>query len=384
MRVAYIWPSGDVHANRFLTGYHAGNPARMITTGSNAGDTFVTEASLALAAPSEVAGFDPATTSPASIERIDAEFDIIFVRGANTLADDAYAGILLRFLRQTRLPIVTMGIGVQAPSLDRMPRSPDARDLAVLLGERSRWVGVRGEVTAGFFESVGVQNVWLIGCPSILRHNSPNLRIRKPGWDELKTFGFSLTRYYSALYQRDKRLFLEIQSRLIKELDGLGRLGIICQVEREEKAFAFRNHDEMVRAGQVLRKDLWFDTEMEKIYASRSIFFGAQPAAYDMHLRMFDVVFGSRLHSNAMAIACGVPGITISFDLRVEEIYKFWHLPVFTVERARTMTARELYEQSDFDRFNSRARGLYHNFRCYLAENDVTHRMRDDIVGFES
>jgi hypothetical protein len=384
MRVAYLWPSGDLYSNRYVSAFHALDPAAAIIKPGNAGDMFVTEASLALTRPAEVEFFDPRTVSPQTLERINSAFDLVFVRGANTLADQVYAGILAEFIEKLLLRVVVMGIGVQAPSLDRMPASPEVHRLARLLGERSTVVGVRGQVTADFLAQQGLRNIQIVGCPSLLRHNASNLRIRKPAWSDLHSFGFSLTRYHGAGYQRDKFTYLDVQSRIIKELHRAGRVGLITQVEREEKAFAYRDAEEMQRATTLLRDSKWFDAEMENIYRTRSVFFGARPSDYDMHVRNFDVVFGTRMHSNAMAIACGTPAVTLSFDLRVQEIYEFWRLPVFTVEAARTMSARELYERADFAAFNGHSRFIYSNFRDYLEANGVAHRMTDDDpVGFD-
>ena len=376
MRVAYLWSSGEVFSNRYVSAYYAADPSVLLTKHSNTGDLFVTEASLALTCPEKVGLFDPATPTPRSLERIHSEFDVIFIRGANTLADDRFAQILADFLEKIHLNVVVMGMGIQAPSLDRLPNSEHAKRLAKLLGERSKVVGVRGQVTADFMEKQGVHNVQIIGCPSILRHNTDALRLQKREWSQLRSFGFTLTRSYGWIYQRDPVTFIDVQSRLIKELNAVGRVGIITQVEREEKAFAFRDPEAMKTAEETLRKAEWFDSEMEEIYKTRSVFFGTRAVDYDMHVRNFDVIFGTRLHGNAMAAACGVPAITLTFDLRVQEVYDFWRLPTITVERAENLSGREIYERADFEEFNGRIGFVYHNFREYLEASGVSHRMR--------
>jgi len=376
MRVAYLWSSGEVFSNRYVSSYYAPDPSVLLTKHGNTGDLFVTEASLALTCPEKVGLFDPATPTPKSLERIHSEFDVIFIRGANTLADDRFAQILADFLEKVQLNTVVMGMGIQAPSLERLPKSEHAKRLAKMLGERSKVVGVRGQVTADFMEKQGVHNVQVVGCPSILRHNTDQLRLQKPEWCELKSFGFTLTRSYSWIYQRDPITFIDVQSRLIKELNKQGRVGLITQVEKEEKAFAFRDPEAMKAAEETLRKSDWFDPEMEEIYKMRSVFFGTRAIDYDMHVRNFDVIFGTRLHGNAMAAACGVPAITLTFDLRVQEVYDFWRLPTITVEEAESLSAREIYERASFDEFNGRIGFVYRNFREYLEMNGVSHKMR--------
>jgi len=375
MRVAYVWPSGEIQANRFASSFWALNPLATVETRSNNGDLFVTEASLLLTTPKSVECFDPARITDRMVEHINSDFDVIFVRGANTLSDEAYATILANFLERMQIGVVVMGIGIQAPSLAKLPRSKDVMRLAKLLGERSKVVGVRGQITADFMEQHGVHNLQIIGCPSILRHNTDSLHLDKPEWSQLKSFGFSLTRYYSGLYQREPKTFVKVQSRLIKELHALGRVGIITQVEKEERAFAYRNSDAMRSAEEKLRQEGWFDAEMEKIYKTRSVFFGTRASDYDMHVRNFDLILGTRLHTNAMAVACGIPAITLTFDLRVSEIYEFWRLPAIQVEEAGNLSVREIYESADFDAFNSRIGYVYHNFREYLEANGVSHVM---------
>ena len=376
MRVVYLWSSGEVFSNRYVSTYYANDPALLLQKPSNTGDMFVTEASLGLTCPEKVMVFDPVSLTPKSLERIQSEFDIIFIRGANTLADDVYSRTLADFLEKVNLNVVVMGIGIQAPSIDRLPRGENVKRLARMLGERSKTVGVRGQITADLFEQHGVHNVQIIGCPSILRHNSDSLHLHKPEWSTLKSFGFTLTRSYSWIYQRDPITFLDVQSRLIKELHRVGRVGLNTQVEKEEKAFAYRDPDAMKAAEEQLRKSEWFDPEMEEIYKTRSVFFGTRAVDYDMHVRNFDVIFGTRLHGNAMAAACNVPAITLTFDLRVKEVYDFWRLPAMPVEEAENLSAREIYERADFEEFNQRIRFVYHNFREYLEANGVPHRMQ--------
>lgn len=381
MRVAYLWSSGEVWSNQYVSSYYALDPSVILEKHSNTGDLFVTEASLALTVPEKVTVFDPAAPTPRSLDLLHSESEIIFIRGANTLADDGYAAILASFLEKVRLPVVVMGIGIQAPSRAKLPQNSHVNRLAKLLGERSKVVGVRGQITADFLEQQGIHNLQIVGCPSILRHNTDRLRLHKPQWSQLKSFGFSLTRYYGALYQRDPSTFLKVQSKLIKELNAAGRVGVITQVEREEKAFAYRNPDGMRNAEEVLRRAGWFDPEMEEIYKTRSVFFGTRPSDYDMHVRNFDVIFGTRLHTNAMAIACAVPAVTLTFDLRVQEIYDFWFLPSIPIEEAATLTAEQIYERSDFEPFNGRVGFVYHNFREYLEANGVPHRMQQPEGG---
>jgi hypothetical protein len=376
MRIAYVWPSGEIESNRYASAYWAVNPSITLQKNSNNGDLFVTEASLRLTTPSHVECFDPARLTEKMLQRLNSDFDFVFVRGANTLSDEVYAGILADFLEKVRLPLVVMGIGIQAPSKSKMPQKKDVHRLIQLLGERSKMVGVRGAITAEFVRENGVDHVQIVGCPSILRHNRPDLRLERPDWSELRSFGFSLTRYYSGWYQRDRRTFLSAQARLIKELHAAGRVGLITQGEREEKAFAFRDPETMELATQELRKSGWFDPQMEEIYRSRSVFFGTTATSYDMHVRNFDVVFGTRLHANAMAVACGVPAITLTFDLRAQEIYEFWRLPAMTVEDADKLPAREIYERADFEPFNRHIGFVYHNFRQYLDANGVPHVMQ--------
>jgi hypothetical protein len=376
MRIAYVWPSGEIRSNRYASSFWALDPLATIEKSSNNGDLFVTEASLLLTAAEAVECFDPARLSDQMAQRVNSDFDAVFIRGANTLSDESYAGILADFLEKIRVKVVTMGIGIQAPSKSRMPKSKDVHRLAGLLGDRSELVGVRGAITAEFMLQHGVSNVRMIGCPSILRHNRPDLRLDKPPWPLLRSFGFSLTRYHSHLYQRDCGTFLGVQSRLIRDLHRAGRVGIIAQVEKEEKAFAFRDPAAMELATRELRRSGWFDDQMEEIYRTRSVFFGTSATAYDMQVRNFDVIFGTRLHTNAMAVACCVPAITLTFDLRVPEVYEFWRLPSVTVEEAEKLSAREIYESVDFEAFNARIGFVYQNFREFLEANGITHRMR--------
>jgi hypothetical protein len=76
-----------------------------------------------------------------------------------------------------------------------------------------------------------------------------------------------------------------------------------------------------------------------------------------------------------MAVACGIPAVTLTFDLRVQEIYEFWRLPFTTVEEARNTSARKLYEKADFAPFNARMPMIYETFRQYLEANGVSHAM---------
>ena len=69
-----------------------------------------------------------------------------------------------------------------------------------------------------FMSDLGIKNVEIIGCPSLLRHNNPYLQVRPKPWSEMKRVAFNLRREVSPHYANDVARYLDVQKRMMREL----------------------------------------------------------------------------------------------------------------------------------------------------------------------
>ena len=51
---------------------------------------------------------------------------------------------------------------------------------------------MRGVYTAEVLAELGIKNVRVVGCPTLFRRRDPNLAIRIPPLNELRSLGFTL------------------------------------------------------------------------------------------------------------------------------------------------------------------------------------------------
>lgn len=378
-RILVISPSGLVYNRDCVRWYR--ETLSSLDHYHNIGDAFVFDSSLKLLDFEHLDDCDIRNVEQKNIDRYNAEFDYVFLRGSNWIHQEMDWENARQILPKLKIPIIAFGVGAQAPATGKIALSEDSRYIWQVIGEHSASLGVRGSYTAQVLWDIGVRNVRIVGCPTAFRNNDPDLRIDLPPLESVRDVGFTVRREVSSLYSPDIAKYLCRHRDTIKALARRFDIRLMMQGEVEEKFLIwgtkeqrqatwdwFKNHEMLGRH--------FMDAEMERLYRTK-LFYSDMVADYEALVRQKDLVLGYRLHGNLMALSNGVPSIYFTYDSRTEEFSETFAIPSYNVYVDRDFVLEEFWDQSLFERFNCAYHMRYREMRQFLEENGVAHRMRE-------
>ena len=380
--VLVMIPAGEVYDHDCVRWYNHRNVQKSINHYHNIGDAFVYESSLKLLNYERLEVLDISDVVPDEIDRLNNEFDYVFLRGSNYIHAQMNWRRADEVLQRLRLPVLAFGIGAQAPSKGELVLSDETKRMLHRIADSTTSVGVRGAFTAEVLWRLGIKNVRIVGCPTAFRNNDPDLEIQLPPLDQVRNVGLTLRREVSPNYAPDVERYLSFHRDLIKEVAARFDLVLMAQGEIEEKAIVLGTEEQKEAAIAALKEQGWasqwyMDETIEQLYRTR-LFYSDVVADYEKLVRSKDLVLGYRLHGNLMALANRVPSIYFTYDSRTTEFAETFAIPSHPVFAERPFRLEEYWDQALFDRFNRAYYACYREMRTFLDENAIDHRMRSD------
>ncbi|WP_445501382.1 polysaccharide pyruvyl transferase family protein [Microvirga sp. G4-2] len=380
-RILVISPSGEVYDHDNVRWYNYKDIQRSINHYHNIGDAFVFDSSLKLLNYDKLDALEIANPDLSDIDRINAEYDYVFLRGSNYIHKDMKWERAIDVLRKLKIPVIAWGIGAQAPVKGKIEISDETKAVLRLMADSTTSIGVRGAYSAQVLWDLGIKNVRIVGCPTAFRRNNPDLEIKLPALDKVRTAGITLRREVSQTYAQDIKQYLTFHRDLVKSLAARFDVVLMAQGEVEEKKIVFGTLDQKEEAFAALKanpwvKDWYLDETMEKLHRER-LFYSDVVASYEDLVQQKDMVLGYRLHGNLMALANGVPSIYFTYDSRTVEFAETYQIPNFDVFSGKKFSLEEYWDQSLFDKFNRAYRFMYREMRQFLVENGAETKMID-------
>ena len=378
-KVLVISPSGRVYNRDCVRWYR--ETLSSLDHYHNIGDAFVFDSSLKLLEFDHLDDCDIRTVEQKNIDRYNAEFDYVFLRGSNWIHNGMDWEKAAEVLPKLKIPIIAFGVGAQAPAQGKIVLSEDSQRIWKVISDHSTSLGVRGAYTAEVMSDLGIRNVRIVGCPTAFRNNKPNLRIDLPSLQSVKDVGFTVRREVSSEYSPDIERYLTRHRDTIKAMAKRFDIRLMMQGEVEEKFLIWGTEEQReatwkwFKAHEMLGK-YFMDSEMENLYRKK-LFYSDFVADYEALVRQKDLVLGYRLHGNLMALSNAVPAIYFSYDSRTAEFAETFAIPCHDVYSDKSFVLEEYWDQALFDRFNAAFRARYQDMRQFLTENGVPHRMRD-------
>ena len=378
-RILVISPSGEVYDHDNVRWYDYANLASHIDHYHNIGDAFVFDSSLKLLNFEQLDELPIDRVDPAMIDRLNAEYDYVFLRGSNYVHAEMNWSKAAEVLRRLKLPVIAFGIGAQAPVSGKLELSEDTKTVLKLISDSTASLGVRGTYSAEVLNDLGIRNVRIIGCPTAFRSNDPNLAIRLPPLEQVKTAGVTLRREVSKTYAQDIKRYLTFHRDLVKAMADRFEVTLMSQGEAEEKKLALGTPEQKAAAMAALEDNAWasswyLDEQVSGLYRSR-MFYSDIVADYERLVRGLDLVLGYRLHGNLMALANGTPSIYFTYDSRTVEFADTFKIPSIDVFAGQDFRLEEHWVQARFDRFNAAYAQVYRAMSAFLSENRVDHKM---------
>lgn len=379
-RILVISPSGEVYDHDCVRWYPSISFDKAPDHYHNIGDAFVYDSSLKLLRYSDLLGINIRNPTEREIERYNAEYDYVFLRGSNYLHSAMDWENAPAVLSKLRLPIIAFGIGAQAPSKGPLVLSEGTRRVLAIIAERSVSLGVRGAYTADVLWSQGIRNARIIGCPTVFRNNDPSLRIDLPPLESVREVAYTLRREVDPTYAKDLPRYLDLQRDTILDLSRRFNLDILAQGEVEEKNILWGNPEQRGRNIAKLRAENWLRGEndpLEQLYGT-NLFYADSVAEFERKLRAKHLVLGYRLHGNLLGLANRVPSVYFTYDSRTAEFAETLQIPSFDVFSGRAFRLEDYWDQDLFERFNRAYYQRYREMRLFLDENGIAHKMLDE------
>ncbi len=378
-RILVISPSGEVYDHDNVRWYRHADLQSHIEHYHNIGDAFVFDSSLKLLNFEKLDELPIDRVDPAMIDRLNAEYDYVFLRGSNYVHAQMNWAMAAEVLRRLKLPVIAFGIGAQAPVSGKLELSEDTKMVLKLISDSTASLGVRGTYSAEVLNDLGIRNVRIIGCPTAFRNNDPNLAIRLPPLEQVRTAGVTLRREVSKTYAQDIKRYLTFHRSLVKAMADRFEVTLMSQGEVEEKKLALGTAEQKAQALAALKENEWannwyLDEQVTGLYQSR-MFYSDVVAEYEGLVRRLDLVLGYRLHGNLMALANGTPSIYFTYDSRTVEFADTFKIPSIDVFTGQDFRLEEYWEQARFDRFNAAYAQVYRAMSAFLSENRIDHKM---------
>lgn len=380
-RILVMIPSGEVYDHDCVRWYRHKDVQAHVNHYHNIGDAFVYDSSLKLLNYEKLDVLQIANPNLDDIDRINREYDYVFLRGSNYVHKDMKWSRTVDVLKRLKIPVIAFGIGAQAPVKGKIELSDETKTVLRMMADSTTSVGVRGAYSAQVLWDIGIRNVRIVGCPTAFRRNDPNLTITLPPLETVKYVGVTMRREVSPAYAQDIKRYLTFHRDLVKSLAERFDVVLMAQGEVEEKKIVFGTPEQKEEAFAALRANKWvsewyLDEVMEKLHRER-LFYSDVVADYEALVQQKDVVLGYRLHGNLMALSNGTPSIYFTYDSRTVEFAETFQIPSFDVFSGKDFVLEEYWDQSLFDKFNRAYHHTYREMRQFLVENGADTKMVD-------
>lgn len=258
--------------------------------------------------------------------QINKDFDALVVPAANWINEITDWTWLVDLLGKVEIPIVTIGIGLQAESMDmsRVRVNESSMRLIKLLSGKSKWISCRGNFTRDWLASIGIVNVITTGCPSIYM----KLESKHSQYADEDSVVLQGTRYWlSSDFINGNNV-----NRKIYALAGKFNLPMIYQSEPEEidyLVYSKSGNDEHAKKNwAALAKLYGFQQEADMkqyLIEKGRVFFDVDQ--WSGYIKANAGVIGTRLHGAIEALNSGRPTRLIAHDSRTQEVVDFAGIP---------------------------------------------------------
>ncbi|MDF3130398.1 polysaccharide pyruvyl transferase family protein [Kiritimatiellaeota bacterium B1221] len=236
---------------------------------------------------------------------------------------------------------------------------PSVVRLLKAVGDRSEFIGVRGPYTASVLYKFGFKNVVPIGCPTLYRNGDKNFKIQKK-----RSYNNPLVVFHHTMFKDC--------IDLLKSCDFLG------QDYEDEMLFTDHLDDDTLLKEYIETKYSYgSDNVLRELIKKRGKWVNTSSEWLDMVGKQ-DFVIGPRIHGCIAAITQGVPALLTPRDLRVLEFAEFYGLPYVPMSEVQKYSLEELYDTTNYEKFNKNFPVKYQNFLSFLSENNAPHVLNAD------
>jgi hypothetical protein len=277
---------------------------------------------------------------------------------------------LIEFIEKINVPVVVFGLGIQSIEDDysNMSLPSEAIDFIKLLSEKSRMIGVRGDMTKkALYDLCGVDNVMITGCPSFFSRPHTLPMLRKNLANPIGRIAYNGTHYYKAM--ENKMLFSAVrQDEFLVEPVNKHNHIYYQSILRGEASNQFVPYyfKEQVKKEKIQK------SELKAYFQSRYKLFRGVSEWYSFNEEFVSATYGTRFHANMASLISGKPALWVTHDARTRELTQFLNLPSVAIEDACNVKGKDLLDSyMNYDSFFETIGDLYDNFNNYLTINGL-------------
>lgn len=312
-----------------------------------------------------------------SPEQFDEIYDCLVIPASNFINPALDLGEIYNYFSKTKCQIFCFGIGSQIiPGEDINLKEGTMRFLQ-LISERSGSIGVRGSFTANILWDMGIRNISLTGCPSLLNLTDQTINdlvSKKPSLEKIAVNYSNNVRRHSfssdAMRTTENGLF----NSMIKENSYY-----IVQNEAPEiriieiSSGRLKGHSlhEPIKALQQVFEYDGDEAILQNYLSTRlRVFFSVPPWVGAM--RTMTATIGTRFHGNIASLLGGVPGMVLVHDMRTWELAELIGIPHIVIDKpykAEALLERLL--DVSYDSFSRRMNILRSEWQNFGVRNSV-------------
>jgi hypothetical protein len=317
-----------------------------------------------------------------SPREFDEHFDVLFIPSSNFVRNGLDMEAQYAYFSATKAQFFVFGLGSQVRSGEAVDLLPGTDKFLRLAAERSGSLGVRGAGTAELLLSLGIRNVDITGCPSLMSFPSsfkslhigpigPQTRIATNYSNNVRSHSFSDTALRSVENALFKRLMKDNTFYVLQ--NEAPELEIINAREHNSIGDSPAVGPALDRIAKLFEVDISDPKVRHFIVANTRIFFHVEEWVSCM--RTMDFSIGTRFHGNIAALLAGVPALFLAHDNRTLELCEFFSLPCLRIdEGSEEYSLEEMLEVADYERFFARFHMVHAQWKVFLARNGLDFR----------
>lgn len=306
-------------------------------------------------------------------EEVNDRCDHVIIPAANFLWRDFDFGFMYDFLSKVNLPMTIVGLGAQTDNRSKIEKiHPNTLRLIQFLSERTPSLGVRGFYTAEVLSAHGINNVQVLGCPSIYTYGRSEyaLQVRPRNVGKLNlSVNFSRTVASHSFSPEKLRI---IENALLK-LAIANDANFVAQDELHE----LKIHLEKDRSYLARVAEYFHSVESEAVFnffSNKSNYF-LNFSDWSKYISSFDSSIGSRLHGNIISLINNVPALTIAHDSRTLEMCALMGAPYLHVDDVdQSFTDFDMLDrfyEIDLSLFNRNYKSLVSRYVEFLNSHNL-------------
>ena len=273
----------------------------------------------------------------------------LIIPAANFLNESADFGWLADLIEQLDLPCIVFGLGAQSEDQRYFPVLKEGTQRFLLAAsKRTTYLGVRGEFSKLVCRAYGVDNVEVMGCPSILLN--PNKRMGEAIQEKWKN---SLTRIaVHAVYTKENtRVSEQFIFDQIQKIPGSAYIiqrpvQFIKEILGEEKNS--KEIEYFLKCAQFIDPASSLDDFKLKLHKYSYIPYSVDSwVSYLMH---FSHAIGTRIHGTILSLSGEIPAICIHHDTRTRELCDTLMVPSIAASSfQKNKTLLDIFEETQIN-----------------------------------